>query len=59
MADDFDPRTGAPPKYIFNADEIGRNGLPKRYRNFAWRNGNQEVSILDDANINSSDENLR
>jgi hypothetical protein len=55
LADDYDLRTGPPPKYIFNADEIGPNGLPKRYRNFAWRNGNQEISILEDANINSSE----
>lgn len=54
-AEDYDPRTGPPPKYIFDADEIGPNGLPKRYRNFAWRNGDQEISILEDANIDSSE----
>jgi hypothetical protein len=55
LADIFDPRTGAPPKYIFNADEIGPNGLPKRHMNFAWRNGNQEMSIVQDANIGAAE----
>jgi hypothetical protein len=55
MADDYDPRTGLPPKYIFNADEIGPDGLPKRYRNFAWRNGNQEMSIVADATISAAE----
>ena len=44
----FDPHGGSsvPPKYIYNADETGANGLPKRYENFAWRNGDQMTSIV-------------
>jgi hypothetical protein len=55
LADIFEPRTGPPPKYIFDADEIGPNGLPKRHMNFAWRNGNQEMSIVQDANISAAE----
>jgi hypothetical protein len=48
LVDAYDPRTGAPPKYIFNADERAPNGLPKRYENFAWRNGGQITSVVDE-----------
>jgi hypothetical protein len=46
LVDAYDPRTGAPPKYIYNSDEIGPDGLPKRYDNFAWRNGGQYTSAI-------------
>lgn len=55
LVDSYDPRTGSPPKYIFNADEIGADGLPKRYSNFAWRNGGQITSILQDATISAAE----
>lgn len=48
VADAFDPREGLPPKYIFDADETGPDGLPRRHENFAWRNGNQTMGATDD-----------
>lgn len=51
--DEYDSNAGPPPKYIFNADEKGPDGLPRRYRNFAWRNGDQETSVVADANISA------
>lgn len=46
LVDAYDPRAGTPPKYMYNGDEIGANGLPKRYDNFAWRNGGQCTSSI-------------
>lgn len=42
----FDSREGAPPKYVYDADLVGADGLPKRFANFAWRNGDQVTSIV-------------
>ncbi len=45
-AEAYDPRTGFPPMYVFDADEVGRDGLPKRHVNFVWRNGDQQTGIV-------------
>jgi hypothetical protein len=42
----FDPSSPAPAKYIYDADDTGANGLPKRFENFAWRNGDQVTQIV-------------
>ena len=53
LVDAYDPRTGTPPRYIYDADEIGRDGLPKRDDNFAWRNGGQYTSVVADAGLSA------
>jgi hypothetical protein len=51
----YDPREGAPPRYMYNADEIGPDGLPKRYENFAWRNGGQRTSAIADTGLSAEE----
>jgi hypothetical protein len=51
LIDAYDPRTGPPPRYMFNADERTPDGLPKRYWSFAWRNGGQITSAVADENL--------
>jgi hypothetical protein len=51
LVDAYDPRTGPPPRYMFNADERTPDGLPKRYWNFAWRNAGQITSAVADENL--------
>ncbi|HEY1654928.1 MAG TPA: hypothetical protein VGF86_07440 [Candidatus Tumulicola sp.] len=50
-AEKYDPHAGAPPKYLFDADETGPNGLPKRHEHFAWRNGDQSMSATEDDDL--------
>ncbi len=56
MAEAYDPRTGPPPKYIFLAKDLpsGRVALTK-YAHFAWRNGDQVMSVTSDENINAEE----
>jgi hypothetical protein len=35
------------PKYMFDGDELGPNGLPKRHEHFTWRNGDQSMSATE------------
>lgn len=48
IASAYDPAAPKPGKYIFNADLRDANGLPRRYERFVWRNGNQEMSAVDE-----------
>jgi hypothetical protein len=43
MAEQFNPRDGLQPKYMFEADGPASNGRPVlvKHEHFAWRNGNQ------------------
>lgn len=44
-AERFDPRTGPPSKYIFDAHERV-NGLPVRHDRYTWRNGEQVMTAV-------------
>jgi hypothetical protein len=51
MADQFDARTGPQPKYIFDADSLTVHGghvAMAKHQNFAWRNGNQVMTVVAD-----------
>ncbi len=50
VADRFDPRFGRPPKYMFEDDSTNGRMLI-RHPNFAWRNGNQEMSATASGDI--------
>lgn len=56
MAEPYDPRTGLPPKYIFEGDEAGhgRVALTKN-AHYAWRNGDQVMSATEGDGITSRD----
>jgi hypothetical protein len=45
LAEPYDPRTGPPPKYMFDGEDLphGRVALT-RLEHFAWRNGDQLMS---------------
>lgn len=56
LADRFDPREGAPAKYIFE-DRGERNGreLLVRHEHFTWRNGLQIMSAIADEGISAAE----
>ncbi len=47
-AEQYDPRTGPPPKYMFEGEDLphGRVGLTK-FAHYAWRNGDQIMSATE------------
>lgn len=48
MISRYDPAQASPGTYVFNGDEKDANGLPRRYRRFVWRNGEQVTSASDE-----------
>ncbi len=54
LADKFDARTGPPPKYMFLSNDLpgGRVALVKQ-ENFAWRNGDQIMTVTEGDGINA------
>lgn len=57
IADRFDPRTGLPAKYLFEARNPAPDGRPVivRRENFAWRNGSQIMSVAEGDGISASE----
>lgn len=56
MADRFDPQSGFPPKYMFEAkDDAAPSGHPVlvKHEHFAWRNGNQVMSVSEGDGISA------
>ncbi|MDQ2992234.1 MAG: hypothetical protein M3R30_05385 [Candidatus Eremiobacteraeota bacterium] len=54
-ADRYDPQATLTGKYMFEALDPGPDGRPRllRHRQFAWRNGNQIMTVIEDAGIGS------
>jgi hypothetical protein len=52
MAENYDPAAGPPPKYMYEGDDLpgGKVALSK-YPHFAWRNGDQLMSVTADAGV--------
>ncbi len=55
LADRFDPQSGPPSKYIFEAKDPTPDGQPVlvRHELFAWRNGNQIMSVVEGDGIST------
>lgn len=54
VAEPYDQRFGPPPAFIFEDDSTGGRMLVK-HRNFAWRNGDQMMSMSEDSNISAAE----
>lgn len=57
-ADPYDPKGEKPPEYIFDADAgIGPDGKPLliRHRNFAWRNGDQQMMATEGPELSAAE----
>jgi hypothetical protein len=57
LADRFDPRTGPPPRYMYEDTGRVRNGVPVlvRHEKFTWRNGDQIMSAIDGSGITADE----
>ncbi|MDQ6825355.1 MAG: hypothetical protein M3007_07830 [Candidatus Eremiobacteraeota bacterium] len=55
LADQFDPKSGSPGKYVFEAKPPAPNGSPVivRHEIFHWRNGDQVMSAIAGADISA------
>lgn len=55
LADQFDPQAGPPPKYMFQDMGPAPDGRPVlvKHEHFAWRNGNQVMTVSEDDNISA------
>ena len=54
IADRYSARSLPAPRYIYNADDVPRNGKPNvrdRRENFVWRNGDQVLHVVTSAAI--------
>jgi hypothetical protein len=57
IADVYDPKAPPPPKFLFEAkdDAPGLNVPLIKHRNFAWRNGNQMMTIAESSDLRASE----
>lgn len=58
IADRYSALSGPQPRYMYDSDTfqgLSRNGKPimKRYENFVWRNGDQELRVVADPTISA------
>ena len=53
LANRYDRRFGPPPQYMYEDDSTGGRML-LRHRNFAWRNGDQEMGAIESPDVSAA-----